>query len=158
ALGLVAAAAMSIGCGDSLTVKSGIAEPIRVTNGQFFPGELPTGTSGPELTAVESQNNLIRAGEVGKKLSGRAAKGAYSVALRFEDLGTGYWVVPVGAADPQTEGELTWEAICDIARDAMPGNRKLEFSAADEAGHHGPKKEQDVLVEGSIPEGFVVIS
>ena len=147
-----------IGCGDSESAPSGAAEPLRVQNGQFFAGKIPAGTAGPALAAVESKNNLIVAGEVGKKLSGRAKKGAYSVALRFEDLGTGYWVVPVGPPDPQTDGELTWEAVCDIARDASPGDHKMVFSAADSQARPGPVSELPVQIKGLVPDGKVVIS
>jgi hypothetical protein len=150
--------AITAGCGESIPFRSGADQPIQVEGGQFFEGPLPTGTRGPAVTTVDSRNNLIVAGETGKKLTGLAEDGAYSIALRFSDIGSGYWVVPVGPPDPQTAGQLSWTAICDIARETPPGNHTLEFSAADSAGRFGAKNATPVLVQTLRPSGRVVVS
>ena len=155
---LVPLAVSALGCGPSVDVKSGAAEPIRVENGQFFAGPLPTGSAGPAITAIDSRNSIIPQAQTGKKLTGNAAKGAMAVAVRFDDIGNGYWLVPVGPPDPQTEGELTWTVLADFARDAQPGDHNLVFSASNAHGDFGPSKATSVVVRSLTPDGHVVVS
>lgn len=147
-----------LGCGPSVDVASGAGEPIRLQNGQFFKGPLPTGKQGPEVTAIDSRNNIIPEGQTGKKITGNAAKGAMAVAVRFDDIGSGYWLVPVGPPDPQTQGELTWTVLADFARNARAGDHNLIFSASDSQGRFGPKKSTAVVVTPLRPDGHVVVS
>src|SRR5690348_17358322 len=91
-----AALLLLVGCGDGEPALSGLDEPIRVTTAMFKPGELPgsapgSGASGPKVTVIESANNVLRPGQAGKTLSGRATTDASAVAARLEGLGTGYW-------------------------------------------------------------------
>jgi hypothetical protein len=144
-------------CGGT-SAPSGAGEPIRVHGGQFFEGALPTGSAGPAITTLNSQNNAVPQGEEEKKLGGDAKKGAYSVAVRFEDLGTGYWVVPVGPEDPQTDGDLTWDTSSDFARDIQLGKHTLGFVAADQDGNWGPIFELPIVITPSVPDGKVVLS
>ncbi len=82
---------------------------------------LPTGESGPQVTQLLSANNLIPQGQAGKKLTGDAEKSAWSVALRMDDVGSGYWVVPIGPYDPYTDSDLSWSATVDYSRTAARG-------------------------------------
>lgn len=154
----VLAALLALGCGESLATPSGVDEPLHVENGQFFNGPLPTGTKGPKVTNVQSKNNLLPQGVAGKNLEGDAEKTAWSVALRFDDIGSGYWVVPIGPYDPYTESDLSWTALYDVSRTAPVGEHKLVLSASDHDGNWGPVRETTMLVKSLIPEGHVVVS
>jgi hypothetical protein len=154
------AAAMSIACSDARTAKSGLGEgePIRVNGGQFFAGALPHGTSGPAVLTTDTQSTLLPQGSLKRKVSGDAKKGAFAIAVRLDDIGSGYWVVPVGNPDPQTEGDLTYEVSYDVARDAAIGKHKLVLSAIDRTGVYGPIIELPIQIATLIPEGHDVIS
>jgi hypothetical protein len=149
------------GC-DGASPSVGLTEPLRVAGAQFVEGDLPIGTAGPPITTVNSQNNAVPLGETGKALSGDARSDAYTVALRFEDIGTGYWVVPVGPTDLQTTtGDLGWTATCDFARDptTLPiGNHTMGFIAADRNANWGPVSELPILIESLVPTGDAVFS
>lgn len=147
-----------LACTDSARAPTAFGEPLRVENGQFFSGDLPTSPQGPGITQYNSANNLVPQGAVNRKLTGNAAKGASAVAIRLKDAGTGYWVVPVGVADPQTDGELTWEIDYDIDTNAPLGDHTLELSAVDLAGHWGKIEEHPLSVASRIPTGAVVIT
>lgn len=151
-------ALFAVGCGSSVEDKSGLGEPLRVTNGQFFEGALPTGDKGPKVTSLLSANNLIPQGQAGKKLTGDAEKTAWSVALRLDDAGSGYWVVPIGSYDPYTESDLSWTAVVDYSRTAPVGTHKLLVSASDHDGNWGPPRDTTVEIQSLVPAGHVVVS
>lgn len=159
ALAMLLAAGAAAGCADAgEDAKTGAAEPLLVHGAQFVPGALPSDTGGPRVLTVESQNNALVAGQAGKKLAGNVAGGAMALALRFEDLGTGYWTLPVGVPDPATPGALTWEAVCDFARDLPVGKHELRFAASDRDGAWGPSSDLGLTVRSLVPDGRVVIS
>jgi hypothetical protein len=149
---------LASGCKDGVSASSGLGEPLRVRSGQFFDGDIPTATGGPEVLTIDSQNNLITQGQAGKKLAGVAKKGSFAIATRFQDLGTGYWVFPVGPADPQTAGDLTWDAVIDFSDALRPGKHPLLLAASDESGAFGPTLDLPILVQSLTPEGAAVIS
>ena len=87
----------------------GLDEPLRVSGAAFEQGELPgepplaegappdAPKADPHVTLIESVNNVFAPGQTGKSMSGRATGGAAAIAVRFADLGSGYWVVPAGS-------------------------------------------------------------
>lgn len=156
-LGGLACALLAMGC-SSESAGVGIQEPLRVSNGQFFPGDLPADTGGPALSALDGlRATLIPPGFTGKKIGGRAGESAYTVAMRFADLGSGYWVLPVTDRDPQTN-ELTWTATCDFARDIPPGEHLLQVVSADGNGRFGPVTTQRLTMQPLVPDGDIVAS
>ncbi|APR79519.1 Hypothetical protein A7982_04866 [Minicystis rosea] len=157
-LSLATAVALLSGCEEGYTASRGLYEPFQVQNGQFFSGDLPEGDKGPQITLLNSQNNLLFAGQGGKKISGNAQKGAMAVAARFTDMGSGYWSVPVGAADPATMGELTWDMSCNFSSAIPEGTHTLRFVVSDAEGNWGAPKDLDLTVQSSAPKGKVVIS
>src|SRR3954463_14015257 len=113
AVSLIAASLLAygvVGCGDSERASSGADEPMTVSNGQFFEGSYPSDQGGPAITSTSGfRSTIIPAGTVAKSIGGNAAAGALSVAVALDGLSGGYWVVPVGAPDQETKGELTWK-------------------------------------------------
>lgn len=139
----------------------GANEPIRVRGGVFKTGDLPGAPpldggapEKPNVTVVESVNNVIRPGQSGKTLSGRVTDDATAVAVRFPDLGTGYWLVVADAPDPAAPGELTWQMTFDVAYDVPPGLRSLRFAAVNEAGVAGTQTDLPVCVSAAIPDNL----
>lgn len=129
-------------------------EPIRIRDAQFIQGALPADTGGPVVTIIQAQNPVILPGQAGKLLTGRARNNASSIAVRFADLGTGYWVFVLEGSDPQYPGELAWSATSDFARGMPPGPRTLRAVAIDERGKAGPPAELTMCFSSTLPDGL----
>jgi hypothetical protein len=141
-----------------------LGEPLRVSGGAFhagaLPGHPPTSDDatdveplpGPAITALDNANNTLRPGQVGKALSGRASPETLSVALRFADLGSGYWVVPVGNADPLQGGEVAWETMSELSWDVSPGLHPFRLVAIDGEGHAGTQREVSFCVRNVVED------
>jgi hypothetical protein len=151
--------------GDGLA--SGTGEPIVVESGSFQPGALP-GTpplddaqidagampTGTYVTELNSPNRVLFPGQAGRALSGLATGDSSSVGLRFGDLGTGFWVVTLGAEDPANPGQLGWSLLYDVARVIPAGLHPLLVTAIDAAGNSGTQQELVVCVDAPIPDNL----
>jgi hypothetical protein len=154
-LSLVVVAAAACG-GEASSV--GLDEPLRVVGGAFKPGAFPSagsaavsgdagaGSGKLEVTEVESASAPAHAGQTGKSINGRVTDDAYSIAVRFADLGSGYWVLPVGAPDLSYPGELTWRLPIELSPDLPAGNHTLQLVAIDAQGHGGPRHDVALCV------------
>lgn len=143
----------------SESASSGLGEPLRVTNGQFFSGAFPeTHADGPSLSQVTLRTAQFLAGSPAKTISGDAADGAQSVAVALQNLGSGYWIVPVGAPDPNTPGMFAWAAVCDFSRELPEGFKNISLAASDSNGKFGPLTSQKISIKSLIPTGHVVAS
>lgn len=161
-LALAALVSLHAGCDEGLTVERGLDQPLRVAGGTFhegaLPGTLPTetgaagGENGPAITALDNASSSLRPGQVGKALSGRASAETFSVGLRFADLGTGYWVVPVGNADPLQQGEVVWETFSELSPTTPPGLHPMRVVAIDGAGNAGPQREASFCVRDVVED------
>jgi hypothetical protein len=145
---------LPVACGEGQPAVSGIGEPIRVTGGQYIAGDLPSSAGGPAITATAFNNQNVLLGEAGKAISGRAQDAAFAVGVRFGDLGTGYWVVPVTEPDPQFPGEITFGFSADFDANIPAGFHPLRFVAIDAAGHGGAPMDTPLCVAGRIPDNL----
>jgi hypothetical protein len=148
-----ALAAAALGCRVGVTAGQGVGEPLIVEGAQFFPGDLPTNDAGPAVTAVNSMANFGYPGQAGKQLNGDVVPAANALLMRFADLGTGYWSVPVGAPDPQMAGDLAWSCTVDFAWDLPLGTHNLDFVAMDMNGVPGPTNPIPYTILPRIPPG-----
>ena len=156
---LVAGGALA-GC-EGQTNHVAYGEPIRVRGAQFIEGPLP-GTAPAEgasattlaVTAIATLNPVVSPGEASKSLSGRSTSDASAIALRMGDLGSGYWVVPIGGPDPQYPGELTWSVAADFDADARAGLHPLRVVAIDASGHAGVQSELSLCLASRIPDNL----
>jgi hypothetical protein len=145
--------ALVLGC-DGRSAPAALGEPVHVRGAQFIEGELPRETGGPAITTATTQNAIILAGQGGKLLAGRAGAAASSIAMRFADVGSGYWVFPLGGPDPQFPGELTWAATCDFAAAMPAGRRTLVFAAIDEHGRAGPRSDLPMCFASPVSDNL----
>ncbi|MFT3773687.1 MAG: hypothetical protein QM820_50580 [Minicystis sp.] len=149
-----------LGCSGEAS-PTGFGEPIRVLEGVFKAGDLPGtppvdgGTPAkPNVTAVNSANNILRPGQASKSLTGVVTDDASAVAVRFADLGTGYWLVVPGAPDVSAPDALTWAMSFDVAADVPPGLHTLRFAAVDDKGVAGTQTDVLVCVDAPIPDNL----
>jgi hypothetical protein len=149
--------------GEQASPNTGLGEPVRVQSAQFVPGALPGSTQShgdggvsPRVTDVSSATTEVEPGELGLLLSGHATSDAQSVGVRFPDLGTGYWIVPVGAPDPTDDGLLTWQLAADFARDLAPGTHSLSFAAISADGASGSETSLSLCVDTPVPDNLNV--
>lgn len=133
------------GCVGGTTSDPGLDAMVRVSGAQFYRGSLPAATTGLEVTAIESNNNTIWSGQVGKNLSGRMQGTASAVAIGFPG-DVGYWIVPAGAADLNLPDELTWVAKLAFADTLPAGMHELDVAAVDAHGDLGPPATLDLTV------------
>jgi hypothetical protein len=135
-----------------------VTEPLIVEGGQFFPGDLPVSDAGPSGVLVNNLDGIVRAGQAAVSVTGDTGPGSFSVLMRFADLGTGYWSVPVGVPDLLMPGSLTWAATFDFGWNIPVGTHNLLFAAMDMQGRAGPAVVNPLMVETYTPKGPLVIS
>jgi hypothetical protein len=141
------------GC-DGTPSESGLDEPLRVRAGTFVEGALPSAADGARVTVIETLNNVIFPGQAGKRITGRTTPGATTVAMRFKELGTGFYRVVTENPDPSAGGELTWNATLDFARALPVGLHTLQFVAFDAAGQPGVLREVPVCLASAVPDNL----
>jgi hypothetical protein len=163
---VVAIATASGGCGgDGVSATRALEEPIRVEGGQFFSGALPgvpepaegvdAGASPtPLVSDVEPTTTVAAPGAQSLDFAGHASPNAETVAVRFADMGTGYWVVPVGGPDPTANGSLTWDLTADFAHDIPPGPHTLVFAAIGADGASGGQFTIPFCIDTPVPDNL----
>ena len=147
---------------DGKAAPTALNEPVRVKSAQFIDGALPgspPGVGGPpdlRVTTITSTSRVALPGQAGKKIEGRASSRASAIGIRFGDLGSGYWVFPLSAPDPQFPGELGWEAELDFALSTSdsPGFHPLRVVAIDGAGAAGEQGELSVCLASRTPDNL----
>jgi hypothetical protein len=131
----------------------GLDEPLVVQHAELKQGKLREGSEErATITSLQLNFGVLRTGAANVSLTGRASDDTYAVAIRFEDLGTGYWLKPVGAADPTLPDELTFDFAFQAASDIAPGNHTLIAAAFDRSGHPGPLYKVPVCVVSDLPD------
>ena len=158
--------------------RTGIGEPlmIKVTPpppaqgnilAQFIEGDLPGAPPsdagvGSADGGVTSGGNVVfnfsapyvYQGQGNLTITGTAPLDASSLAIRLSDVGTGYWVVPMGPLDTQSN-QLSWSAIADFGLDIVPGFHPLKYVAVDGNGVAGRQQVFDKLcVANRVPDSF----
>ncbi len=158
-------ALVAAGCGGE-RLTEGADEPLRVAGAQFVAGELPGSRplTGDEIregetpktpfsTTPEVAGRVLDIGRANLGISGRTSPDGYAVALQLTGLGTGYWVLPVGAPDPFNNNELAWSARVDLG-DLPPGLQYLRVAAIDERGRAGTQRSLELCIRSPIPDNL----
>jgi hypothetical protein len=125
-------------------------EPLRVEGAQFFEGDLPglppqtaddviagTPPTLPNVGSISSASGLIRQGEPGRTISGLASDDSAAVAVRFDGVGSGYWLVPTRSLDALNPGQVEWRLKASLGLNIDAGLHRLLFAAIDTKGNSG---------------------
>jgi len=152
---LVASLALSLFACSGEPSETGLGEPLRLRAAAFKAGDLPASAAMyPSVTSFETASTVVRPGQTEKGLLGRASPDAVAIAIRFTDVGSGYWVFPVDGPDPQNNGELIWQTVADFGVDVAPGLHALRVVAVDGAGVAGPARDLSVCVTPPVPDNL----
>jgi hypothetical protein len=152
----------AFGCSEE-SLTRGLTEPFSVDTAQFEEGALPGIPSDSEDAKSEAAARLpnlrsfsaltiVPPGAVDRGISGTATSGSVSVGFRFEDLGTGYWVLPTTTADVFTDNELAWGGLASYARQPVAGKHRLLAVALDGRGRAGVQSSLSVCLLPEVPD------
>ncbi len=128
---------LAAGCTSGVRPDTGLEANLRVSNATFFSGVLPTASGGPMVTELDINNPNIRAGGIGKKISGRLGAGGEAVAIALAG-DAGYWTLPASNPSISNPGELEFAATMAYASTTPAGMGTLEVAAVDDQGRFGP--------------------
>jgi hypothetical protein len=151
------------GAGEPLVIKT-VLEKATVL-GQFIPGRLPgtpsTATGGSSGTGEPStlyaslklNDSKFYRGQANYSLTGNTSKDVSAVGIAFENVGTGYWVVPIGSLDTATNMP-EWRATADIGPQMPAGDQKLQWVGIDGNGIAGPIQTHSICIANPVPDGY----
>ncbi len=152
-----------VGACDGMDSSVRLTEPIVVHGAQFILGELPgtppatrrrrrcPASHGPSVTAIQVLNTTIYSGEAGSSSLGDVDQAASAVAIRLGELGTGYWVLPLGSADPEVPGQLTFSALVDFNVTLAAGVQPLRVVGVTSGGQYGVQSDQNLCLASRLP-------
>lgn len=129
-----------VGC-DAERYDSGASELMRVREATFHPGELPEDNTAeqPLVLNAAGVNYVVTQGQGSVVYNGLLSKDAYSVAVTFPTVSSGYWVVPAGGPDVTQDGNLVFLMTIDFTSEVPYGLQTLSFVAIDGDGNPGPR-------------------
>lgn len=149
--------------GEELTI--GLREPIRIPEAQFRQGKLP---GSPPLSVDEANAGvepqapfvfspslstpIVHSRESGRSLSGLASRGSRAIGVQLEGLGSGYWLLPTGGADPESGGAVEWRFRAAFGESLPSGLRQLLLAAFDENGRAGTQVGLTLCILPEIPD------
>jgi len=149
------------GCTDRESV-DGVDRALAIRSAQFVKGELPGSAplpidstetpSEPTTTSPLADVAFITPRLSNVRFSGLATAGAVAVAVRFEDLDDGYWLVPTGLPDPQAGGRVAWSFTADFGASLPAGIHSLAVVAIDQNGHAGTQTTANLCARSLIPD------
>lgn len=149
------ALAAALACTGEVEQQIGLFEPLRVPDGELLDAEPPLDEAGPTVTSLDTSSGILTVGQRGRLLTGRTTEDAHAIAVRFDGLGSGWWVRPVQDRNPAYPGERDFQLRHDVGGGAPPGVHRLLLAAIDEAGRRGPAFELEVCVrDDRVPDNL----
>jgi hypothetical protein len=138
-----------------------------VQGAQFIPGELPGspplardamapavadgGLAPLSVVSLGVGNPIVQAGS-SVAVKGDVSGDTAAVGIQLVDMGTGYWVVPAGAPDPQTAGALNYSLSTGYKIDDAPGAHTLRVVAIGSNGNAGSQSDLGICLNSRIPD------
>jgi hypothetical protein len=125
------------GCADGVQSDDGLDALMQVSSAQFFRGTVPQAQGGPQIGALRTVSQQLRVGQTNRQMTGSVEGTAQAVALALAG-DEGYWVKPVGGADPILADQLSFDALLSFSRFITAGDHDVLVAASDASGHFGP--------------------
>jgi hypothetical protein len=123
-------------CSDSASTDPGIRALMRVEEGQFVPGALPTESGGPEVLSTRLAHDQIAPGTRDESFSGTLAEPSTAVVIGVEG-DVGHWVVTAGPPALEEPDFPTFSATLSFARTLTQRELVLRVAAVDGEGRIG---------------------
>jgi hypothetical protein len=102
--------------------------------------------------SVDFNNVKVVPGASNKSFGGVVTSDAVAVGVRVADLGTGYWVVPVGVRDPQVPKGSDFNLSASFNFGDPPGHRNLRMVALGGDGNGGTQVDTQLCFASRIPD------
>jgi hypothetical protein len=110
-----------------------------------------SGSSPLAVTFVGVSNSFIISA-LPKSFTGLVDMDAVAVGVRFPDLGSGYWVVPVQNLDPDAPGQRDFSFGASFNPNIPAGPRSLDFVGIGKDGSAGTQYSLPVCFESRVPD------
>ena len=174
-LSLIALLALICACDDQVEVTNGLEAKLRVASAQYLEDGYPVDTKTdagvvppapvsdggvlppPRISSLESLNNSVERGMVGKTVRVVTSENARTVAIGLEG-DPGYWLIPVAARSIEFAPDLELSAALDFDRSLPVGPTKVWFAASDADGRYGPARSLDLTILDDVPSAPLVVS
>jgi hypothetical protein len=163
----LAAVSAAVACSDGAPINPGVSEPMFIAGAQFVPGDMPGapavedggagddgGAPTPPLSVVSVDYNNVHVvpGASGKSFGGLVTTDAVAVGVRLEELGSGYWVVPVAGRDSQVANSSDFSFNASFDANDPPGERNLLMVAIGADGSAGTQLATELCIQSRIPD------
>jgi hypothetical protein len=135
----------------------GLDALMRVGNGQFYRGTMPSGGAGPAISSFMSGSSIVRPGELSAPLSGIATRDTTAVAIQLQG-DPGYWIVTPGAEDPTALNQLGFSARVSFSPLLPSGSYTIIARAANLQGAYGPSSKLEVMTADSMGGYSLLVS
>jgi hypothetical protein len=163
----LAVVSVAVACSDGAPINPGVSEPMLITGAQFVPGDMPgapaveDGGAGDDsgapttplaVVSVDYNNVHVVPGASGKSFGGLVTTDAVAVGVRLEELGSGYWVVPVAGRDSQVANSSDFSFNASFDANDPPGERNLLMVAIGADGSAGTQLATELCIQSRIPD------
>ena len=152
------ASVLCLGCSGA-DPQSGVTAYFRLQGAQPVAGEIDQSDNAtvPEIHRIDSQNNTVYPGIVGKSIGGSA--GPNTVAVLIGLVGdSAHWVLPVQALDQANPGDFIFSGKASFSPTIPLGAATLVYRAVDAKGDIGPIAKQALEIQGAAAKGAFIIS
>jgi hypothetical protein len=152
------------GC-SSEVVTVGLSEPIRIPAAQFREGKLPGSPpltidevnagvepDSPFVFSLNLSTPVVHSRELGRGFSGLASRGSGAIGVQLAELGSGYWLLPTGGADPESGNAVEWQFRAAFGESLPTGLRPLLLAAFDRDGNAGTQVALTLCFLPEIPD------
>jgi hypothetical protein len=135
----------------------GLDALLRVGNGQFYRGPLPTVTSGPPISSFMGGSSIVRPGQLSAPLTGIVTRDTTAVAIQLEG-DPGYWIVTPGAEDPTQLNQLGFSAKVSYSPLLPSGTFNIVARAANIKGAYGPSSTLKIMTADAMVADTLLVS
>lgn len=142
---------------DGTDADEGRDAAMQVARAQFFHGDMPAETNGPEVRSV-TVGSTFEVSATERTCIGEMAREATAVALGLAG-DRGYWIVRADIPSAAAIDSPTFEAFLSFSPKMTPGPRELIVRAVDGERRFGPPLAKSItMTERALPEGELVVS
>jgi hypothetical protein len=136
-----------------------VSARFRLNGAQIVSGEIDQSetASAPEIRRIDSQNNTIYPGIVGKTIAGSAGPGTSSIMIGLAG-DSAHWLLPIQAADGANPGDFIFSGKGSFSPTTPVGPAKMVYRAIAADGSVGPVATQTLHVQSDAVKGALLIS